>query len=230
MKLTWTMRAVRPFALSFAGAITTSLIAAAPVRDALASETLLRPLDGLVIAQTSMSSPDSPPPAPSRPAPAPIPAPPKMDDVPPSPVPIPAPLPSQPNAALSDMPWGAVGFTANGSYSSNWKMASQAEAEAKAAKGCAQFGRGACQVVSFSGQECVAWQLSSDHTGAGAGTCPSPPAAPPTPKPKVPRSGAAMRRKGRRVVVSPAPLHAPMADRTTYFSELTISDFHRRKP
>jgi hypothetical protein len=153
-----------------------------------------------------------------------------MDDVPPSPVPIPAPLPSQPNAALSDMPWGAVGFTANGSYSSNWKMASQAEAEAKAAKGCAQFGRGACQVVSFSGQECVAWQLSSDHTGAGAGTCPSPPAAPPTPKPKVPRSGAAMRRKGRRVVVSPAPLHAPMADRTTYFSELTISDFHRRKP
>src|SRR4029077_11643320 len=86
-----------------------------------------------------------------------------MDDVPPSPVPIPAPLPSQPNAALSDMPWGAVGFTANGSYSSNWKMASQAEAEAKAAKGCAQFGRGACQVVSFSGQECVAWQLSSDQ-------------------------------------------------------------------
>ena len=35
-------------------------------------------------------------------------------------------------------------------------MPSRAEAEAKVAKGCAQFGRGGCQVVSFSGQECVA--------------------------------------------------------------------------
>lgn len=101
-----------------------------------------------------------------------------MDYVPPSPVPIPAPLPSQPNAALTDMPWGAIGFTADGSYSSNWKMASQAEAEAKAAKGCAPFGRGACQVVSFSGPECVAlatflgscrrrrWNLSFTAGGA----------------------------------------------------------------
>ena len=30
------------------------------------------------------------------------------------------------------------------------------EAEAKVAKQCAEFGRGGCQVVSFSGQECVA--------------------------------------------------------------------------
>jgi len=176
-----------------------------------------------------MGAPDPLPlPPPSAPAPPPSRPPnpsPKMDYIPP------IYSPNQPAPSTSsDGSWGAIGFTADGSYSSNWKMASQPEAEAKAAKGCAQFGRGACQVVSFSGQECVAWQLSSDHTGAGAGTCPSPPAAPPTPKPKVPRSGAAMRRKGRRVVVSPAPLHAPMADRTTYFSELTISDFHRRKP
>jgi hypothetical protein len=79
-----------------------------------------------------------------------------MHYVPPSPAPIPAPLPSQPNAASANIPWGAIGFTADGSYSSNWKMTSQAEAEAKAAKGCAQFGRGACQVVSFSGQACAA--------------------------------------------------------------------------
>jgi hypothetical protein len=79
-----------------------------------------------------------------------------MDYVAPSPAPIPGPLPSQPNAASTNIPCGAIGFTADGSYSSNWKMASQAEAEAKAAKGCAQFGRGACQVVSFSGQECAA--------------------------------------------------------------------------
>jgi Domain of unknown function (DUF4189) len=52
--------------------------------------------------------------------------------------------------------WGAIGFTADGSYSSTWKMPSQAEAEAKVAKGCALFGRGGCHVVSFSGQECVA--------------------------------------------------------------------------
>jgi hypothetical protein len=74
------------------------------------------------------------------------------------------------------------------------------------------------------------WQLSSNYTGAAAGTYPSPPAVQPIPKPKVPRSGAAMRTKGRRIVVGPAPLPAQMADRTTYFPELTISDFHRRRP
>jgi hypothetical protein len=177
LKLTWTKRAVRPDALSFAGAITTSPIAAAPARHALASETLSRPLDGFVTAQTSMDSPD-PPPAPSRPAPPQIPAPPKTDYVPPSPARISAPLPSRPNAASTDIPWGASGFTADGSYSSNWKTASQAEAEAMAAKGCAQFGRGACQVVSFSGQQSAAlatliasyrhrhWNLSFTAGGA----------------------------------------------------------------
>jgi len=57
-------------------------------------------------------------------------------------------------------------------------MASQAEAEATAAKGCAQFGRGACQVLSFSGQQCAAlatfielyrrrrWNLSFTAGGA----------------------------------------------------------------
>ena len=153
MKLTWTMRAVRPIALSLAVAISTSLIAAAPARNALTAETLSDPIDTFVVAQTSTGFPD-PVPAPSRPAPARIPAPPKMDYVPPSSVP--GPLPGQPNAASTDAPWRAIGFTAGGSHSSNWRIARQAETEARATKGCAQFGRGACRVVSFSGQECIA--------------------------------------------------------------------------
>ena len=57
---------------------------------------------------------------------------------------------------LDGRPWRAIGFTAGGSHSSNWRIARQAETEARATKGCAQFGRGACRVVSFSGQECIA--------------------------------------------------------------------------
>jgi hypothetical protein len=56
----------------------------------------------------------------------------------------------------SEVSWGAIGFTADGSYSSIWKMPSKAEAEAEVAKKCAAFGRGGCQVASFSGKECVA--------------------------------------------------------------------------
>jgi len=56
----------------------------------------------------------------------------------------------------SDMFWGAIAFTADGSYSTTWKMASQPEAEAKVLRQCARFGRGGCEVVSFSGQECAA--------------------------------------------------------------------------
>jgi Domain of unknown function (DUF4189) len=140
------MRAVRPLALWFAVAITTSLIATEPLQYALASESFGHPQKSFVIAQTSMGTPDpAPPPAPFRPTPAPS----------PSLVPTPAPPPNQPSAA-SELVWGAIGFTADGSYSTTWKMPSRAEAEAKVAKGCAQFGRGGCQVVSFSGQECVA--------------------------------------------------------------------------
>src|SRR5437667_10599134 len=51
--------------------------------------------------------------------------------------------------------WGAIAFTADGSYSSAWKMPSKAEAEAKVAVGCAKFGRGKCEVVSFRGELCV---------------------------------------------------------------------------
>lgn len=56
----------------------------------------------------------------------------------------------------SDIFWGAIAFTADGSYSTTWKMASQPEAEAKVLRQCARFGHGGCEVVSFSGQECAA--------------------------------------------------------------------------
>jgi TPR repeat protein len=104
-------------------------------------------------------------PSPAIPAPAPfIPAPPSR----------PSPAPPEPNPPdnSTNVQWGAIAFTADGSYSTAWKMPSQAEAEAKVATQCASFGRGGCRTVSFSGQECVAlatfigsysrrrWQLS----------------------------------------------------------------------
>jgi len=58
--------------------------------------------------------------------------------------------------ASSEGAWGAIAFTADGSYSSTWKMLSQPEAEAKVLRQCARFGRGGCEVVSFSGQQCAA--------------------------------------------------------------------------
>jgi hypothetical protein len=166
------MRAVRPIAISRAVAITTFLIALTPLQRALGSGASQD--DGFVIAQTSMGAPD-PLPAPSAPAPSS----PRLDYIPPSLAPTP-PAPSQPSPS-TELPWGAIGFTADGSYSSTWKMASQAEAEARVAKKCAEFGRGGCQTVSFSGQECVAlatfigsyrrrrWSLSFT---AGGGTYP----------------------------------------------------------
>jgi hypothetical protein len=77
----------------------------------------------------------------------------------------------QPNAA--PQLWGAIGFTADGSYSSAWKYASKAEAEAYVATNCARFGRGACEIVSFPGELCVGlasfrggrWKLA--FTGGG---------------------------------------------------------------
>jgi hypothetical protein len=59
---------------------------------------------------------------------------------------------------LSDKPnyWGAIAFTADGSYATAWKQPSKAEAEADVAKRCAKYGRGSCEVVGFPGHLCVA--------------------------------------------------------------------------
>jgi len=115
--------------------------------------------DGAVaVAQTSMggseATPSMPPQVPSTPPPPPAPAPrqPRMDFIPTLPS---EPAPRAPQTSTGIW-WGAIGFTADGSYSTVWKMASQAEAEAAVAKKCAEYGHGACKVVSISGGECVA--------------------------------------------------------------------------
>jgi hypothetical protein len=145
------MRTVRPIAISTASAIAIFLIAAASLQCAFAAESSEGMLGRFMIAQTSMGGPDPfPPTAPSATAP-----PPGTGNIAPSPAPGPPFDPSQPGP-LTELAWGAIGFTADGSYSSTWKMASQPEAEARVAKKCAEFGHGGCQVVSFSGQVCVA--------------------------------------------------------------------------
>jgi hypothetical protein len=148
------MPAVRPIAISTAVAITTFLIAMAPLQRAPASEASGDGAVSFVVAQTSLGAPDpSPPPFTPQPQkPSPVAPGQKFDYIPPIYSPS---QPAQPSTS-TDLSWGAIGFTADGSYSSTWKMASQPEAEARVAKKCAEFGRGGCQVVSFSGQECVA--------------------------------------------------------------------------
>jgi hypothetical protein len=52
--------------------------------------------------------------------------------------------------------WGALAFTADGSWATAAKMASKSEAEASVAVRCAKFGRGRCEIVSFPGKYCAA--------------------------------------------------------------------------
>jgi Domain of unknown function (DUF4189) len=73
--------------------------------------------------------------------------------------------------------FGAIAFTADGSWATAWQKPSPAEAEADVAKRCAAFGRGSCKVFAFPGEQCVGlatfigrsgrtrWQLS--FTGGG---------------------------------------------------------------
>lgn len=132
-----------------AKSIATLLIAISPLQGALAANTHHDRSDWIVLAQSSMGAPDpGPQSTPGASAP-------RLDYVRPNvapvrPDPTPAPEPGQ------DIRWGAIGFTADGSYATAWKKASQPEAEALVAKACAAYGRGGCKVVSFSGQECVA--------------------------------------------------------------------------
>jgi uncharacterized protein DUF4189 len=64
----------------------------------------------------------------------------------------PSPVPARPATPAY---WGAIAFTADGSFSTAWKQPSKAEAEADVAKKCAKFGRGACEVIGFSGALCA---------------------------------------------------------------------------
>jgi hypothetical protein len=70
-------------------------------------------------------------------------------------------LPEQRDRQIGALPpqqsqyYGAIAFTADGSWATAWKASSKAEAEAKVAVDCAKFGRGSCEVVSFEGNICV---------------------------------------------------------------------------
>jgi len=159
------MHAVRPIAISIAAAaIMTVMIAMLPP-NAIAAEA--GDLSGsFVIAQTSMgtSDPIAPLPVPTPLAPLPVPTPgpslapsPRTDYIPPL---YDRNTPDQ-NGPDTQAPstgefWGAIGFTADGSYWSAWQQPTKGDAEALAAKGCSKFGRsGGCEVASFSGQQCA---------------------------------------------------------------------------
>jgi hypothetical protein len=66
-----------------------------------------------------------------------------------------APEPAPPPADKS-LVWGALAFTADGSWATAWSKPSKAEAESNVAIACAKFGRGRCEVVSFNGEYCAA--------------------------------------------------------------------------
>jgi hypothetical protein len=166
------MGAVRSIAKSTKVAITAALIATEALQCAFASENATVDGKRFVIAQSSLGGSEQLPPsiAPTPPPPPPPPPPssPRMDYIPPAPKPAPSsprmdyippmlqpkPGPEEPSTS-SDSYWGAIAFTADGSYSSVWKVPSQAEAEAHVLKQCARFGRGGCEVTTMSGQQCV---------------------------------------------------------------------------
>jgi hypothetical protein len=140
------MQTVRSIAHSTKAVIATLLVAGLPLWPAIASE------DSFMLAQGGFEK--------LPPSIAPTPYSPDGPQQSPQPQreygqPRPPSIPSSPNSP-SDLSWGAIAFTADGSYSSTWKMSSQPEAEAKVLRECARFGRGGCEVVTFSGQECVA--------------------------------------------------------------------------
>jgi hypothetical protein len=129
-------------------AIATLLVAGLPLWPAIAAE------DGFMLAQGSFEKlPPLIAPTPYSPDAPQQSAQPHRDYSQPRPPSSSSPSSPGPSSELS---WGSIAFTADGSYSSTWKMTSQPEAEAKVLRECARFGRGGCEVVSFSGQECVA--------------------------------------------------------------------------
>lgn len=170
------MQAVRSIAKSTKLAIAAALIMTEPLQSALANENGIDASKRFVIAQSSLGGPEqlppsiAPTPPPPQPANPPSPSSPRKDYIPPGLAPKPAPSsprtdyvppslepkPAPGEPTISSDVWGAIAFTADGSYSSVWKVPSRAEAEAHVLKQCARFGRGGCEVVSFSGQQCVA--------------------------------------------------------------------------
>jgi Domain of unknown function (DUF4189) len=61
--------------------------------------------------------------------------------------------------------YGAIAFTADGSWATVWRSPSKPEAEAEVAKRCARLGHGGCEVVSFPGEQCVALASFAGRSG-----------------------------------------------------------------
>jgi hypothetical protein len=90
-----------------------------------------------------------------------------------------------PVAPQSPAPWvepllefGAIAFTADGSFASAWKLPSKAEAEAKVGADCETFKRGRCEIVSFRAELCAAiasFRIGKERkvTYAGGGLTPA---------------------------------------------------------
>jgi hypothetical protein len=79
---------------------------------------------------------------------------------------LPQPSLSAPRSIPSDpAQFGAIAFTADGSFSSAWKYASKSKVEARALAVCIRLGRGKCEVVSFREELCAA--LASGKNAAG---------------------------------------------------------------
>jgi len=64
--------------------------------------------------------------------------------------------PSLPSSVDKSHLWGALAFTADGSWATAWTKPSKGEAEGNVAVACAKFRRGECKIVSFSGEYCAA--------------------------------------------------------------------------
>jgi hypothetical protein len=76
--------------------------------------------------------------------------------------------------AIADPEFGAIAFTADGSFASAWKHATKADAVAKVLGDCVKFRRGTCEVVSFRKELCAAIasiEIGKEHrlTYAGGG-------------------------------------------------------------
>lgn len=70
--------------------------------------------------------------------------------------------------------FGALAFTADGSFTAVWKQASKDAAEAKVETDCKRLGRGACEVVGFRQELCAAIasyriskKLAATYAGGG---------------------------------------------------------------
>jgi hypothetical protein len=82
------------------------------------------------------------------------------DAVPPAPLQVSAPE------------FGALAFTADGSFTAVWKQGSKNRAEAKVLADCEKLKRGTCQVVSFRQELCAAiasFRTAKDLTATYAG-------------------------------------------------------------